>query len=49
MSDEAPSVELCRWWMRNHVCMPRDWKSIKELYDKEESKNGQSKDREGRR
>ena len=49
VSDDAPSVEVCRWWMRNHTCMPRNWRPIKELYDKEVSQNGQDKDSEGRR
>ena len=49
MSDDAPSVEVCRWWMRNHTCMPMNWRPIKELYDKEVSQNGQDKDSEGRR
>ena len=35
---EFPSEECCRWWLKNHVCMPYDWKRIQELYDKEKEK-----------
>lgn len=40
---DAPSGEVCRWWLKNHVCMPFDWRRIVELYEKEKAKNEKDK------
>ena len=41
MNADCPSVEVCRWWLRNHSCMPFDWKPIAELYEAEKAKEKQ--------
>lgn len=38
---EFPSVEVCRWWLRNHTNMPRDWEMVQKLYDKAMAKERQ--------
>lgn len=38
MSADTPTPEVCRWWLKNHVCMPRDWKPIAELYEQAKAK-----------
>ena len=39
MASDAPSLEVCAWWLKNHVCMPMDWKTIERLYE-EANKRG---------
>lgn len=33
MESDAPRPEVCAWWLKNHVCMPSDWKTIERLYE----------------
>ena len=39
MASDAPRPEVCAWGLKNPVCRPMDWKTVKWLYE-EENKRG---------
>ena len=46
MDADAPTPEVCAWWLRNHVCMPFDWRHVAELYEQSKQKGQTTNDRQ---